>query len=293
MGRPKKRKLHHEASNIVGSVDNDTSQSASERDLHSDSGQETEQNVILPEQADMVENSGDAPFWLCEADQIPEVDSVLPNLEAVPSKESCACLATLYLSLDEIRGADEICFASGLSLLRDITARAVTIIQCPTCPSRFVWAMQNAQVLNTLIMSTAEAYQRVFQSVEAEARRAESLNETKALWFGETQATDSALGVEDRAHGPLSFALSLSPSEWQQLAKKAMKSEIIGAAHSSSTPFLTMLQLLEDRQLKWHSGISPASVRCHAHNHVGDKEPMCVLLVRQAREMVTQLPFDT
>lgn len=205
---------------------------------------------------------------------------------------TCACLATLYLALDEMRTADDASFMTGLSLLRDTVQKATTVLDCQTCPSRMVWAMQNAQLLNTLILSIAEAYHRIVSSIESETHRAESMNESKALWFGEVQS--NGLGNENGAglNGAPSFTLNLSPSEWQKLSKKAVKAEIYGTPQSSTKPFFSLLQSMEDRQFGWHSTMPPVNFRCQAPGMRHDGEPLCVMLVRQARALITRLPLE-
>lgn len=183
-------------------------------------------------------------------------------------------------------------FASGLSLLRKATQRAMIVIQCPICPSRLVWAMQNAQVLNTLLVSIAEAYQRLVASIEKEAQEAESLNESKAMWFGEAYAENLNLNLDSEKDALPSFVLSLSPPEWQKLTKQAVKAELHGAPHSLSTPFLTALKFMEERQLNWHASPLKTNPTCQAPHISHGSEPLCVTLVRQARGIVSQLSLD-
>ncbi|CAM1503252.1 Fc.00g080280.m01.CDS01 [Cosmosporella sp. VM-42] len=288
MGRPRKRKL--QSQNEDGTA-NESPQSASERDPNSNSGGESDPNGFEFDPAILMLQDGagnDLPDWPCEANSTPQSGTTLLNFGSVPAKQNCACLASLYLSLDEIRSTDNMSFAVGLSLLRSATLKAVTVVQCPVCPVKFVWAMQNAQLLNTLILSIAESYQRMVKFIDDEVVRAERTNEQKTLWFGEPQ---TGLSPENGPGAP-SFTLSLSPSEWRTLTKKAVKGEIYGDATLSSASFMSMLQLMEARQLKWHSDGPPVNLHCKAPGEEHDGEPMCVMLVRQARGVVSRLPLD-
>lgn len=191
-----------------------------------------------------------------------------------------------------MRTIDNLSFTSGLLLLRGSAQKAMTVLRCSICPSRLVWGMQNAQLLNTLILSLAEAYQGIVSSIDAEAQRAESLNETKALWFGEAQpngmASENGTGI---GHGD-SLTLTLSLTEWQRLSRKAVKAEIYGAPHLSSTSFFSLLQAMEDRQIGWHASMPPINFRCQAPGLPHHGEPVCVMLVRQARGIITRLCLD-
>ena len=189
-----------------------------------------------------------------------------------------------------MRAIDDKCFAAALSSLRDATQKAMTVLQCSICPSRLVWAMQNAQLLNTLILSIAGSYQRAVGSLELETARAESLNETKSIWFGEVRQNGTENGTGTDQHP--SFTISLSPSEWQKLSKKAAKDEIYGAPHTSSTSFWSVLQAMENRQIEWHSICPPANLACQAPGLPHHGEPLCVMLVRQAKGVITRLPLD-
>jgi hypothetical protein len=193
-------------------------------------------------------------------------------------QSTCACLATLYLSLDEMRTIDNLSFTSGLLLLRGAAQKAMTVLRCHICPTKLVWGMQNAQLLNTLILSLAEAYQGIVSAIDTEAQRAES----KTVWFGDVEP-----GSESG-----SLTLTLSPAEWRKFSKRAVKAEIYGVPHSSSTSFFGVLQAMEDRQIGWHASMPPLNFRCQAPGVPHHGEPVCVMLVRQARGIITRLPLD-
>ncbi|KAF4451625.1 hypothetical protein F53441_5481 [Fusarium austroafricanum] len=134
--------------------------------------------------------SDDAPLELSHGSET-NVDPKLLAFESDANQQSCACLASLYLSLEEVRKADDLPFTARLSVLRHLTTSAATIIQCTVCPTKFLWAMQNAQLLNTLIISLAEGYKKIVKSVEEETKRAQDAKESKQLYIAEGQKLET------------------------------------------------------------------------------------------------------
>lgn len=220
------------------------------------------------------------------------ISQSLPSNDGLPP-ESCACLATLYLCMDELRRAGTLDISTGIPLLRDVTIKATEVVQCPICPSNFMWAMQNSQIINTLILSIAQSYRSVYESIDDETRTAQELNEKKLLQVGVVRDDGQLPPLQIGLSGSSSFTLSLSPTEWQNLAKNALRDQIVGAPHLTHTSFLDMLQLLEDRQVNWHSNMAPDDFRNHRHGHQHGRphgqEPICVMMIKQARSMVDQL----
>lgn len=211
------------------------------------------------------------------------VDPTLLALETTSELQTCACLANLYLSFEEIRTADELPFARRLSRLRHLIAKAATIIQCTVCPTNFTWAMQNAQLLNALICSLAEEVRKIVMTIEDETHRAKH-DEKKHIIIndGETQKHE---GSESDG-----FSVSLDFSEWEMLAKKAVKGAIFGPCSGDSTTFMDMLQLMEERQQLWHSGHVPLLPGIGTRMaHQKDKDPHCVSLVKHTRGIVSEL----
>ncbi|EKJ74964.1 hypothetical protein FPSE_04856 [Fusarium pseudograminearum CS3096] len=204
------------------------------------------------------------------------VDPTLLAFETDPGQQSCACLANLYLSLEEIRKADDLPFTSRLSVLRHLTTTAGGIIQCQICPTKFLWAMQNAQLLNTLIISLGEGYKKIVKSVEDETIQAAEAKEAKIVSI-----------TEDQQPGTPGFQMSLDPEDWQNIANKAIKAELFGTKHSTTTSFVEMLQWMEDRQNAWHSGHThlPPGIGTRMHHQMHEKEPHCVSVVKHTRDM--------
>jgi hypothetical protein len=155
--------------------------------------------------------------------------------------------------------------------------------------------MQNSQLLNTLLVSIAETYRSLVESITEEARRAAQNNETKTIFINESQPGLSDLGAMDGSFGAPSLRVSLTPQQWEAMVKNAVKDDIFGTANSTSGSFAGLLQAMEDRQIGWHSGLLGTCIRDdhhHAHRHSTDKEPMCVMLVRHTKAIIDRLELS-
>lgn len=143
--------------------------------------------------------------------------------------------------------------------------------------------MQNAQLLNTLIISLGEGYKKIVKSVEDEMIRAQEAKEAKILTI-----------TEDQQPGTPGFQMNLDPEDWQNIANKAIKAELFGTKHSTTTSFVEMLQWMEDRQNAWHSGHThlPPGIGTRMHHQMHEKEPHCVSVVKHTRDMVCHLLSD-
>lgn len=150
--------------------------------------------------------------------------------------------------------------------------------------------MQNAQLLNTLIISLAEGYKKIVKFVEEETIRSQEASETKSLFITEGQSLNATL----RGDSALGFQMSLDPEDWQNVANKAIKAELFGTKYSTTTSFVAMLQSMENRQNAWHSGHShvPPGIGTRLPHQMHDKEPHCVSVVKHTRDMISHLLSD-
>lgn len=196
-----------------------------------------------------------------------------------PSSASCACLANFYLTLDQLRESEQPTFPSGLHLLRKTIATATQISHCQNCPARYLFAMQNVQLLGTLILSIAKQYGAILDSIDAEARAS---SQPKLLYFGgfpspETEGTG--------------FSMQMSPSEWRALANKAVKGEVYGSGSNTSS-FWDLLDFLEKRQIRWHT-VPPSAdyPRMYLFENLSGQAPLCIKLIQEARDILRNLKF--
>ncbi|KAI7285068.1 hypothetical protein KC340_g18385, partial [Hortaea werneckii] len=79
---------------------------------------------------------------------------------SLPPTPSCACLSTLYLTLSTLQQqpqphssptSSSSSFPQTLAPLRTAMQTATSILVCPICPQRFLSAVQNTQLLGTLL----------------------------------------------------------------------------------------------------------------------------------------------
>ncbi|KAJ4120101.1 hypothetical protein NW768_010384 [Fusarium equiseti] len=284
MGRPKKRRLAFESEVPESSAASRTSPSTLAMSIGSETGSEVGRRASYDHCQHM---SDDTSLDVISLGPESNVDPKLLAFETDPGHQTCACLANLYLSLEEVRKAEDLPFTSRLSVLRHLTTTAAGIIQCQICPTKFLWAMQNAQLLNTLIVSLAEGYKKIVKFVEEETIRAQEANEAKVLCVAENQNFEPSENTSG-------FQMSLEPEDWQIIANKAIKAEVFGTKYSSSTTFVAMLQLMEDRQNAWHSGHAhiPPGIGNRMPHQMHEKEPHCVSVVKHTRDMISQLLSD-
>ncbi|KAI7591683.1 hypothetical protein KC346_g16254, partial [Hortaea werneckii] len=91
---------------------------------------------------------------------------------------SCACLSTLYLTLSTLQQPHSsshdassplppsTSFPHTLVPLRKAMQTATSILTCPICPQRFLSAMQNTQLLGTLLVCIAERFRGVVEGID-------------------------------------------------------------------------------------------------------------------------------
>lgn len=188
----------------------------------------------------------------------------------------CACLAACYLTLDDIRGDNELSFPSGLHVLRKSMATATQMAHCQSCPTRYLSALQNVQLLIALIMTMAKQYGSVLDSIDKEARTASDLNKSKLFRFGDVE---SGAGQW--------FTLEATPIEWRSLANRSVNSEVFGVRDGGGS-FWALLEFLEKRQRLWHAAPPNSD---HPRDYTLDPEPLCIKLIREAKRVLEGLKF--
>lgn len=215
----------------------------------------------------------------------PPADTIATNQPFPTSQRTCACLATLYLILDEIQGLNEVRFPASLALLRRCGGNVIHALNCDICPVRYITSVQNTQLLCTVLVSMAQSYRSIVDAIDAEAQEAQIRGETKS-W------TLSQLGsgnIRPAQHASSSlFPLDVTPAEWKSLARKIVKAEIVGTADGLRNPFLRIVDALEMRQVRWHAS-PPSPDFPKSFIHGPEKTPFCVLHCRQARRHVQML----
>ncbi|KAM0722929.1 hypothetical protein Q7P37_001127 [Cladosporium fusiforme] len=177
---------------------------------------------------------------------------------------TCACLSTLYLTLSTLTAMDSTFpFPTSLHPMREAMQTAASVIDCPTCPTRFITGLQNVQLLNALLMSLADRFARVLNSISTEAS---ALSDHNASLSDPSQHKTKSFRLADLStpghlhtggdHCAASFNLSFSPAEWRSMAKKVVRAEVYGPSDGNECcPYLLgLLARTEERQNRWHNG---------------------------------------
>ncbi|KAF5685593.1 nonribosomal peptide synthetase [Fusarium circinatum] len=206
------------------------------------------------------------------------VPTVSPNSQT--TSRACSCLATFYLAVDDLCKNERLSFPSGLPFLRKTISTASQIVHCQICPTSHLSAMQNIQLLGTLLMSVGQQYGVILESIDKEAEISMEKNELKRLQFSEV-----GVGYSTEA---TSYSLELGPAEWADLATKAVKAEVYGNGREDECLW-GVLNYLEKRQAHWHA--VPQHQDCPHQTHQAEEEPFCIKILHKAKESIETLKW--
>jgi hypothetical protein len=288
MGRPRKRKLHDIEQSTSEPPQRIRQQTSSTESNPFDSAIEFEtltSDINFPEM--------NFPTSL---DGINEANLLNASATEVPAVQSCACLSSIYLTLENLRGMDVVSFPSSLHYLRDALHTSKSCIDCQVCPVQYLTATQNSQLLGTLLHSMSERYGRVLKAIASDTTAAEQSGQTKTLQIGSLEATIPRHGNVGGIDLNEPLVLELPPLEWMKLAKRVVKAEIHGISDASRASFMSVLTSLEKRQAHWHTMEptadcpNPDRRRHDMHDH--NDNPMCLMLAREAKRLVDRFDFN-
>lgn len=219
------------------------------------------------------------------------------NLACPPNTlPTCACLSTLYLTLNTLQSMDPgFKFPFALHPLREAMQTASEVLSCEQCPQRFITAIQNTQLIGTLLMSIAERFSKVLESITSESLRADQANETKKFRLADLNTSTSHLHTGGLGCAA-AFSIDLSPSEWRSMTKKVVRAEVHGPSDGNNccVYFLALTKQMAERQNKWHQpemklpddmprdqeGVPIGGARMPREDHV------CLKLVGYAEKLV-------
>ncbi|KAI5244485.1 hypothetical protein E4T43_03786 [Aureobasidium subglaciale] len=269
MGRPRKRKLQN------------TDGPSRESPRQTSSAEPNPFDVTI-EGLDPFTSQIDFPELDLRPDVVNGTGFLTSSASDVLSNQSCACLSSMYLSLDNLRAMNTFSFPSGLYCLRDTLGTAKSCVDC--------------RLLGTLLLSLAERYSRILKTIDSDAGIAEESNRMKTL---EISDGGTLMPVHDPmgrlgSTGPL--ILELTPSEWRKLAKKVVKAEVYGTSDAGRASFTSVLKTLEDRQALWHkmepTDDCPDPERRRQEMHNQNNNPICLTLAREAKKLVELFDFS-
>ncbi|WPG99636.1 Hypothetical protein R9X50_00245400 [Acrodontium crateriforme] len=172
---------------------------------------------------------------------------------------SCACLSTMYLTLSTLQSMNPaFAFPVALHRLREAMSTASEVLACETCPLKFITAIQNTHLMGTLLVSIAERYGKVLESITAETARAEEAGEQKTFRFADLNTPSSHLQMGGLGCSA-TFNIDLSPHEWNIIAKNVVRAEVHGPAGSNEccSYLVGLAKKMHERQIKWHASPLP------------------------------------
>jgi hypothetical protein len=284
MGRPRKRKLHD--------IDQPTSELPQEIRQHTSSVESNPFDSAI--EFDTLPDGINFPDMNFPA-SLDEVNLLTTSAIDIPPAQSCACLSSIYLTLENLRGMDVISFPSSLHCLRDALHTSKSCIDCQVCPAQYLTATQNSQLLGTLLHSMSERYNRILKVIASDATAAENSGQMKTLQIGGLEANKPRHENIGGMNSNEPLVLELPPSEWRTLANKVVKAEVHGTSDTSRASFMSVLTGLEQRQAHWHTMEptadcpNPDRGRHDMHDH--NNNPMCLMLAREAKRLVDRFDF--
>ncbi|KAM3418693.1 hypothetical protein BST61_g4670 [Cercospora zeina] len=228
------------------------------------------------------------------------------NVQA-SSIPKCACLSTLYLTLNNLQAMDnDKCrFPFSLQPLREAMQAASDVLRCEECPRRFISAVQNTQLLGALLTSIVERFSKVLEHINAETRRAQAAGESKNFTLADLNTSTLHLhtgGLDCSA----AFSIELSPDEWRKISKRVVRAEVHGpgAGNNCCPYFVGLCEEMECRQDRWHSRPLPKDFPCNGNGlAIGierdlmksdhdNHEYLCLKMVGFARRLVAMLDWS-
>lgn len=156
--------------------------------------------------------------------------TTLPDCHNIsnPLLPTCACLSTMYLTLSTLQTMDpSFTFPFSLHPLREAMQTASSVLTCDVCPQKFISAMQNTQMIGTLLVTIAERFGKILDAISKEADRANGAGEGKKFRLADLNTSTGHLHTNGIGCAA-AFNINLDAWEWRGLAKKVVRAEVYG-----------------------------------------------------------------
>lgn len=229
-----------------------------------------------------------APAWTVTGD-VPDLSiSNIPPSDQFP-KLPCPCLSTMYLTLTNLQTLNSFAFPSVLPHLRSALQSTLDILNCPNCPKEAFSAIQNVMTLSALLTAIAERFHKVLRAINEEAARLEQAGLTKEYRMGDMSVETLHLHTGG-LDCPMGFEIELAAEEWRKLAKKVIKTEVLGKGKARN-PLINLVEQMEQRQKKWHT-VGGYTERGHVFGDCREvmphdsREPVCLRMIGGVRMMI-------
>lgn len=174
---------------------------------------------------------------------------------------TCACLPNLYSTLASFQSPPQPSFPFSMGLLRDAVRLGHTVVRCQICPKTYNTGVQNVMLLGTLMQMILNEYSKLLKHIEER-----SANEDKITFrVGEQSSI-----LDSRHTGtpdcPMGINIDLNGAEWQMLARKAIRQEVVGSSNSTDS-LMALIDAMRERQQSLHESYFPDK---HEHNVTKD-----------------------
>ena len=178
---------------------------------------------------------------------------------------TCACLPNLYSTLVSFQSPPEPSFPYSMGLLRNAVRLGHTVVRCQICPQRYNTGVQNVMLLGTLVQMISNEYSKLLTHIEQR-----SANEDKITF----RIGEHSLSWDSRHTGtpdcPMGINIDLSGAEWQMLARKAVRQEVLCSSNGTDS-LMALIDAMRERQQSLHQGYCPDShVAGHEHSMTKD-----------------------
>lgn len=193
----------------------------------------------------------------------------------------------MYLALDRLRDVDVFEFPGSLPVLRSALKAAADALECQHCPMTFLSALQNALLVGVLLMSVAQCYAQILQSLAQSATILDSPGSNGTAVLRKTSVVFSENATE-----PITLGVDLNEVEWTSLAKKALLNEIQGVPEDTRPFYMRVLERLESRQTFWHTMLPPPDAPSTFRTTCSPDRPACLSLADEARRLICSLQYD-
>ena len=217
--------------------------------------------------------------------------SPLPSMDG--QTPACACLSGMYLTISGLQAINDFGFPHVLVKIRSSCSTVYSVLNCEQCPKERGSAMSNLMLLTTLLTSIVERYERVLKEVSVATQRATETAQMIPFRMGENRPELAHLHTGTLSC-PMGFDVNLSPSEWEKLARKVIKADVIGPAPHGRQSVADLVDMFEARQHRWHLRPDVEHLRSHYENSTGVSygEFSCLKFIDMIRKHMICLDLD-
>ena len=172
----------------------------------------------------------------------------------------CPCLPDLYSTLASFQSMAPSSFPYSIGALRKATLLGHEVVRCHVCPRTYNTAIQNSMLLGTLLQMVTNEYAKLLKHIDERS----ATDERIPFRVGEPSSPfDSRhTGTSDC---PMAVNIELTGEEWQMLARKAIKQEVLGQSNGNKS-LIGLVDMMRHRQKDWHT-LYGSDVHAIGHEH--------------------------